>query len=157
MLTKKIRFIIVFLYGLSAALGSRRWNHQGSKVRAPSWVTVSKDASTSLGASILNSFAPYLLIGNICIDGAEAHAKRGGKRAGTRPISAHKDGINDDAEIVGQVYLGNAQDVSSAAVCNAMPSALSCRRMSRTLVKLSSFWALLSQPGLKVRMFWLCS
>ena len=60
--------------------------------------------------SIFDSFAPYLLIGNICMDGAEARAKRGSKRAGARAIIAHKDGIDDDAEVVGQVHRSNTQD-----------------------------------------------
>ena len=60
--------------------------------------------------SIFDSFAPYLLIGNIGMDGAEARAKRGRKRASAQAIIAHKDGIDDDAEVVGQVHRSNTQD-----------------------------------------------
>src|SRR5262249_13025130 len=42
---------------------------------------------------------------------------------------------------------------SSASVTSCTPWAFSRRWSSRTSVKAASFWALLSQPGLKVRIF----
>jgi len=43
--------------------------------------------------------------------------------------------------------------LSSACCCNCTPWAFSWRCSSRTSVNVASFRALLSQPGLKVRMF----
>ena len=43
--------------------------------------------------------------------------------------------------------------LSSACVCNCTPCAFSRRCSSRMSVNEGSFWALWSQPGLKVRMF----
>ena len=49
--------------------------------------------------------------------------------------------------------LAGPVELSSASVCSVTPCAFSWRCSSRTSVNEASFCALLSQPGLKVRMF----
>ena len=63
--------------------------------------------------------------------------------------------VEEDRIAVGSTAIKLAGPVVDSSACcrNSTPCALSCRWSSRTSVKEGSFWALLSQPGLKVRMF----